>query len=56
VGVLGELRAPDVQQQLPVRHHLAGAAHQAGQQVELGGRQMDFLAVQVDVVRFSVRF
>ena len=45
VDVLG---APHIGQQLAVRDDAAGAAQQAREQIELGGREMDRLAVALD--------
>jgi hypothetical protein len=42
--VCGELGTPDIGQQLAVRDHLAGLAHQPRQQRKFGGREVHFSA------------
>ena|SRR3989442_1472513 len=42
-GVVWGVRAPDLVQQLAVRHHLPGVAHERGQEFVLDWGKMDWL-------------
>src|SRR5260221_10078539 len=52
--VAAEVVAPDVVEDLPLGQHPAGVGHQVAQQLELGGRQRDPVAVAPDLVRLLV--